>query len=89
MVECRCPSCQEKFDAVVALTFHIRAEHPGLVEASRELLSRLGRQERLEAKADRESEAQAKVNRFYKLGCPCHHSFAWHEEQRRAPEAGA
>jgi hypothetical protein len=84
-----CPLCPAKFDYAVALSFHIRQEHPGAVEASRELLARLGREERLEAKSTREIEAIKRVDSLYRHGCPCEHDLAWHLEQRAAIEARA
>jgi hypothetical protein len=83
-----CPLCSAKFDYAVALSFHIKAEHPGAVEASRELLARLSREERLEAKSSREIDAIRKVDSLYRDGCPCGHDLAWHREQRASVESG-
>ena len=83
-----CPLCPAKFDYAVALSFHIRGEHPGAVEKTREMLARLSREERLKGKSTRELEAIRKVDRLYRDGCPCGNDLAWHREQRASIESG-
>jgi hypothetical protein len=79
-----CPLCPAKFEQAVGLTFHIREEHPGAVDKSRELLARLARQERVEAKSNREIEAVRKVDSLYRHGCACGNDYQWHLAQRAA-----
>jgi hypothetical protein len=77
-VKASCPLCPERFGSVVALTFHLRGEHPGAVDSTRELLARLSREERLEGKSRAEADAIRKVEALYRLGCPRGHDLAWH-----------
>jgi hypothetical protein len=69
-----CPSCRRKFNTTVALTFHLREEHPSGVSENRGLLQEARRMERAEKKDDAEERARKQVANFcrkYHRDLPC------------------
>lgn len=85
-----CPLCPSKFDAVVALDFHLRREHPGAVEVQHEMILRLYREERAAKRKEEElppGKLHPKLDALYRSGCPCGRSYKDHVEARK--EMGA
>jgi len=80
-----CPSCPAKFDSVVALEFHLNAEHPGAFQLARPLLRQLYRDERNAARvaaAERPGTLHPALEHLYRLGCPCGRSYTAHVRVR-------
>jgi hypothetical protein len=82
----RCALCPESFRTTVALRFHVRTDHPSPEAAA--MTREAVRSERQREGRDRaraaEAAARTALDSLYRAGCPCGHSFAWHERQRAA-----
>jgi hypothetical protein len=75
----KCPGCGVHGTAV-ALTFHIRRDHPVLVEYARAFLNDLSRAERKVARIAAESTEPPALVQLYKDGCPCGRDYRAHME---------
>lgn len=86
----KCPGCPEEFDRAVALTFHLKAEHPGLYDAARPMLNRLVSAERSRDRAGAGERLHPTLRAFWAGGrCPCGKPGRQHLAERRARGGGA
>ena len=76
MMKIPCPSsgCRRVFRTSVALTFHLKAEHPAGLDENRALLRQARRREQAENRANAEERSRKQIESFcrrYHSDRPC------------------
>ena len=84
-LRCPAPSCRSSFDSSVALTFHIRGEHPEGTDAYRDVLSQARAAEYREKRDEAEAAGHKVVLGMVRdFGCACGRGLQWHRDQAKA-----
>lgn len=80
---CPAPGCHRILRSAVALTFHVRDEHPSGAGEFRPAIREAGRLERRIRAETAEELGRKRLDQLYRgPGCACGNTVEWHMEQR-------